>query len=184
MSVVVHCPWPNAERWGETLAAAFAARLPGERVTILPKAGGTAPDDADVVVLGGRPPDGLEAAFARARFLQAMGAGVDHLVPLVAGRPDLVVARTLDPGMPGRMADYVLAVVARVFRRLDVYERQQADAVWRHAAQPDAAADVDVDRIGRFLADHVDPGLYDCTLFAFTQRAEQVLRSRHREKPS
>lgn len=136
MGAVVHCLWPNAESVLQALDAAF----PDGDLCRFDPAMVADPDkltDVSMLVLGGTPPDGVLDVARSLKVVQAMGAGVDHLLPIIARRPDLVFTRVVDPTMPERMADYVLAALFRHFRRLDRYEAVQDRRLWRHEPQPE-----------------------------------------------
>ena len=136
MGAVVHCLWPNAESVLQALESAF----PNGELRRFDPAMAADPDalsDVSMLVLGGTPPDGVLDAARNLKVVQAMGAGVDHLLPVIADRPGLVFTRVVDPTMPERMADYVLAALYRHFRRLDRYEAAQVERLWRHEPQPE-----------------------------------------------
>ena len=131
MTVLFHCPWENADSWRRELSSALA----GEEVVALD----TGDSQAEVAVVWNAP----AAAFRRAtglRLVCSLGAGVDRLVAEAPSLPDGVrLTRLVDPVMAERMAMYVLAVVLRKHRDLDLYERQQRERRWSRKFHADTA---------------------------------------------
>lgn len=91
---------------------------------------GDGPSRADYAVGWNPPADFFERVRVTRAFFST-GAGVDHLLRHPGLPPALAVHRLEDVGMGSQMAEYCCHEVLRVFRRVDEYERQQRDGVWR-----------------------------------------------------
>jgi len=98
-------------------------------------------DPAEIeVMLAWRPPSGALTGMTNLRFLQALGAGVDQLFADPTIPADLPIARLVDDNLTAGMRDYVLAMVLKYHRWLDLYARQQATGLWQrypHIDPPD-----------------------------------------------
>jgi len=130
MALVFYSLVLDPEPW----QAAFAELMPDLDVRVWPEIG----DPAEVeVMLAWRPPRGALADMPNLRFLQAFGAGVDQLLADPTIPADLPIARIVDENQTAGMRDYVLAMVLKYHRRLDVYARQQSAAVWNRLPHVD-----------------------------------------------
>jgi len=116
----------------------FAAVLPRAEVLVWREGAHDAGGDAgyDYAVLWA-PPAALLDQLAQTVQLKAIfvtGAGVDAVLnagaTLGAGLPDVPIIRLGDAGMALQMAEYVVHVVLRYFRRFDEYEQQARGGVW------------------------------------------------------
>lgn len=93
------------------------------------------------------PPPGALARFPRLRFVQVLGAGVDHLLADPSLPPGLPVARLLDPGLVRLVAEYVLTHALALHRGLPALARAQAEGRWAYAA-PRPASEATVGVLG------------------------------------
>lgn len=139
-TVLFQCPWDDDGTWAKTLRSA----APDLDIRTWPETGPA--EDVDTALVW-KPPPELLTGLPRLRLLHSLGAGVDHIFAAGPIPTGVTVARLVDPVMADRMAEYVVAAVLRYHRRFDVYARQQAESLWRHAAQKDAA-DVTVGILG------------------------------------
>ncbi len=93
-------------------------------------------DDADLatidIALGWRLPEGLAARMPRLGWVCSIAAGVEKLlVPDLA--PHVVVSRIVDTEQAAGIAQFVLAMVLRHARSLELYAAQQQQRSWlRH----------------------------------------------------
>jgi glyoxylate/hydroxypyruvate reductase A len=121
-------------------------RLPELEVLVWPEIGD--PEEIDVALVW-LPPPGLLAGLPRLRAILSLGAGVDAMLadPTL---PDLPLCRMIDPALAGGMAELVLTLVLAYHRRLEVFEAQQRQGVWRfELPRPPAATGVGVMGLGQ-----------------------------------
>jgi glyoxylate/hydroxypyruvate reductase A len=112
----------------------FAAALPHAELVVWQEGERAAP--CDYAVLWAPTPALLDQLrTVKAIFL--MGAGADALLKFGAALPPVPIVRLGDAGMAEQMVDYVAHAVLRYFRRLDDYERQAREGLWRPLALPD-----------------------------------------------
>jgi glyoxylate/hydroxypyruvate reductase A len=127
MRVVLSVPRDSQADWRER----FAAALPGASIR-LRHPGQPADTDAmpaDYVAINGP----CETLFDEQRAMKAifaLHAGVGHLLALPNLPRHVPLIRLEDAGMAERMVRYVLAAALRFLQRLDVYARQQRQALW------------------------------------------------------
>jgi glyoxylate/hydroxypyruvate reductase A len=93
------------------------------------------------------PPPGALARFPRLRFVQAMGAGVDHLLADPTLPPGLPIARLSEPGLVRLVAEYVLTHALALLRGLPALARAQAAGTWGYVV-PRPAAEATVAVLG------------------------------------
>ncbi len=123
-TILFHSPlsdraWPGAL---QTALPGFTVRTQPEDV-----------DPADVVAaVVWRHPPGMLAPFANLRLIQVLGAGVDHLWSDDRLPRTVPIARLVDPGLTARMAEYVLAHVLALHRRVPELQRAQRERTWRY----------------------------------------------------
>ncbi len=86
---------------------------------------------ADIdVALGWRMPDGIAARMPKLGWVCSIAAGVEKLlVPDLA--PHVVVSRIVDREQAAGIAQYVVTMVLRHARQLELYEQQQRDRAWK-----------------------------------------------------
>ena len=89
----------------------------------------TAPDQVQMAVVW-KQPQGSLAALSNLKSLQSFGAGVDSIVsdPTL---PDLPLSRIVDPALASSMANYLAGIVLHYQLRLDVFQRQQQQQLWK-----------------------------------------------------
>ena len=99
---------------------------------------------ADVdIAIGWRLPDGLAARLPRLAWICSIAAGVEKLLaPGLA--PHVVVSRIVDPQQGAGIAQFVVAMVLRHARSLELYEMQQRSRIWRREPTPMASPRVAV----------------------------------------
>src|ERR1035438_6271819 len=105
-------------------AAAIAALAP-ELELIEYRAGLGDAELADVdIAIGWRMPGGLAARMPRLGWVCSIAAGVDKLLqPDLA--PHVIVSRIVDPEQAAGIAQFVVTMVLRHARSLELYEAQQ-----------------------------------------------------------
>jgi glyoxylate/hydroxypyruvate reductase len=84
-----------------------------------------------------KPPAGLLATLPNLRAIFSLGAGVDHLFGDKT-LPDVPLVRIVDPDLTMRMAEYVVLHVLLHHRRMQRYEDQRRQRIWRELADPPA----------------------------------------------
>lgn len=89
----------------------------------------TAPDQVQMAVVW-KQPQGSLAALSNLKSLQSFGAGVDSIVsdPTL---PDLPLSRIVDPALASSMVNYLAGIVLHYQLRLDVFQRQQQQQLWK-----------------------------------------------------
>jgi len=131
--ILLSLPTIDPEPW----RAEFAAVIPEQRAVV---AGRDAVDPAAVRYgfAWKSPPHAFEG-LPGLKAIFSLGAGVDHLLadPYL---PDVPLARVVDPDLTMRMTEWVVLQVLMHHRRQRLYDRQQAERVWRDLPQPSASA--------------------------------------------
>lgn len=123
--------------------AAFSRALPGVRVHPWPWTGAV-----DYAAVWAPTPEVVTVA-RRARAVFLLGAGVDHLAPVLEGFRGVPVVRVEDAGMADQMVEYVSLAVLMHQRHWHRYVRQQRQRVWeRHDARHRASVGVGVMGLG------------------------------------
>lgn len=108
--------------------AALNAALPDADIRVWQE-GDHAPADYAVVW---KPPLALVQGRTDLKAVFNLGAGVDAILQLGdALPPNVPIVRLDDAGMAVQMAEYVTHAVLRYFRRLDAFETQARDGMWR-----------------------------------------------------
>lgn len=123
MSIVFYSSTDDPEPWRRALAAA----LPDLEFRVWPDTG---PVGSVRYTLVWKPPAGWHRQFPNLRAILSLGAGVDAIL----ADPDLPrgipITRLRDAGMAQQMSEYALYGALHFHRRMDVYSRQQREAVW------------------------------------------------------
>jgi len=112
---------------GRVWARIFAEQAPDLAFHVWPD-----PCDAAAVeyLIAWQPPPDFVGQFPNLKVLFSVGAGVDQL-DLSRVPEHVKVARTVDPGLIGGVAEYVTMSVLALHRNLFDYLRLQASATWR-----------------------------------------------------
>jgi glyoxylate/hydroxypyruvate reductase len=99
---------------------------------------------ADIdIALGWRMPDGLAARMPKLAWVCSIAAGVEKLLqPGLA--PRVVVSRIVDAEQAAGIAQFVVTMVLRHARSLELYETQQRERAWRRQPTPLATHRVSV----------------------------------------
>ncbi len=122
------------------------------------------------------PPLAMFAEQSDLRAVFSLGAGVDHLVPVMGALRGTAVVRIEDAGMADQMIEYALLAALMKHRRWSTYAAQQTARRWqRHDARPRADLVVGVMGLGvlggavaRALAD------FGYTVRGWSRRARAV----------
>jgi glyoxylate/hydroxypyruvate reductase A len=75
-------------------------------------------------------PPGSLAAFPNLLGIHGLGAGVDFIMEDVSIPPELPVMRVVDPFLASDMAEFVLAEVTGMLKRLQAYKYREFSARW------------------------------------------------------
>jgi glyoxylate/hydroxypyruvate reductase A len=112
---------------GRVWARIFAEQAPELDFHVWPE-----PCDVAAVeyLIAWQPPPDFVGQFPNLKVLFSVGAGVDQL-DLSRVPEHVQVARTVDPGLVGGVAEYVTMSVLALHRNLFDYLRHQASATWR-----------------------------------------------------
>lgn len=102
--------------------------LPQDRVFIEPR------EDIDIALVA-TPPAGTFAKLKRLKLVQSMWMGVERLLEDPAVPKDVPLARLVDPGMVGAMAETVLLHTLDWHRHLYRYRAQQRERRWHRFRQ-------------------------------------------------
>ena len=134
MALLFHSPDEDAQAWRQALLR----RMPELDVRVWPDAGNLAEIDTALVW---RAPPGLLASLPNLRLILSLGAGVDAMLadPTL---PDLPLCRLVDPSLTRMMGEFVLTLVLKYHRQLDVFAREQRRARWSFALPPQPEATV------------------------------------------
>ncbi|MDF1587396.1 2-hydroxyacid dehydrogenase [Marinimicrococcus flavescens] len=146
MALLFYSQDDDAGAWRQELSR----RLPELDFRLWPDIG----DPADITMaLVWLPPPGLLAGLPNLKAIFSLGAGIDAMLrdPTL---PDLPLCRMVDPSLTSSMSEFVLALVLRYHRNLDVYERQQRERRWQlELPRPADATRVGVMGLGVLGAD-------------------------------
>jgi glyoxylate/hydroxypyruvate reductase A len=124
MDIIFHSAGANPELWQNALQQA----MPDADMRVWHE-GDTAPADYALVW---KPPAAMLRGRTDLKAIFNLGAGVDAILQLGDALPAGVpVIRLDDAGMGVQMAEFVAHAVLRYFRRLDDYDRQNQQQVWR-----------------------------------------------------
>ncbi len=123
MSIALVIP----DRKLDTLVEKLSALLPGVLIQQWPHY--SAPDEVVMAVVWKQPPGSL-SALSNLKSLQSFGAGVDSILS-DPSLPDLPLSRIVDPALASSMVNYLAGVVAHYQLRLDVFQRQQQQHLWK-----------------------------------------------------
>ena len=131
--------------------AGLAKAIPELEVRIWPDSG----DAGDIeFALAWNPPPGLLASFAKLRFIQALGMGIDHFLTDPQLPATVPLARLVDPDMVRQMSEFVVHAVLRFHRQTALYARHQGARLWRQETIPDTGnATVGIMGLGMLGAD-------------------------------
>ena len=132
MALLFHSPDEDAGAW----RAALLRHLPDLDVRLWPEMGDATEIDTALVW---RAPPGLLAGLPNLRLILSLGAGVDAMLadPTL---PDLPLCRLVDPSLTRMMGEFVLTLVLKYHRQLDVFAAAQRERDWRFALPPLPAA--------------------------------------------
>ena len=106
--------------------------MPELDVRVWPELGDLAEIDAALVW---RAPPAFWRSLPNLRLILSLGAGVDAMLadPTL---PDLPLCRLVDPSLTRMMGEFVLTLVLKYHRRLDVFAREQRRGRWSFALPP------------------------------------------------
>lgn len=123
MSIALVIP----DRKLDTLVEKLNALLPGVLIQQWPHY--SAPEQVQMAVVWKQAPGSL-AALSNLKSLQSFGAGVDSIVsdPTL---PDVPLSRIVDPALASSMVNYLAGIVLHYQLRLDLFQRQQQQQVWK-----------------------------------------------------
>ncbi len=123
MSIALVIP----DRKLDSLVEKLNALLPGVLIQQWPEY--SAPEQVQMAVVWKQPAGSL-AALSNLKSLQSFGAGVDSIVsdPTL---PDVPLSRIVDPALASSMVNYLAGVVLHYQLRLDLFQRQQQQQVWK-----------------------------------------------------
>jgi glyoxylate/hydroxypyruvate reductase A len=122
MSIVFHSVLDDPEEWVPRLRVL----LPEEDIRVWPDIGDPAKVEVAVTWI---PPEGALESFTNLIAVQSLGAGINHL-PIQTFPPQVRIARLVDSGLTGMMADYGLFAALRYARNIDHHERMQRAGTW------------------------------------------------------
>lgn len=128
MALLFHSPDEDAAAW----RTALLRHEPGLDVRLWPEIGDPAEIDAALVW---RAPPGLLASLPNLRLILSLGAGVDAMLA-DPSLPDLPLCRLVDPSLTRMMGEFVLTLVLKYHRQLDVFAREQRRGRWTFALPP------------------------------------------------
>lgn len=128
MNIIFYHPFFAAREWLDGMAA----RIPGCRIRQW-RPGDNQPADYALVW---RPPYEMLSGRPELKGVFVLGAGVDAIIEQERERPGTLPAgvplvRLEDTGMGLQMQEYALTTVLRYFRRMDEYQIQQQQGLWR-----------------------------------------------------
>lgn len=89
----------------------------------------SAPEQVLMAVVWKQPPGSLDQ-LVNLKSLQSFGAGVDSIVS-DSTLPQLPLSRIVDPALATSMVNYLSGIVLHYQLRLDVFQRQQQQQLWK-----------------------------------------------------
>ena len=149
---IVHPDASERQAW----AGALRQRLSAARIDIWTASGPLAHATPATLHfgVGWKPPREYFQAHPDLAAFFAAGAGVDHLLALEGLPPHLPIIRLEDAGMAQQMFSYCLHQILRRLHRVDDYEAQQRERVWReHPARAPQSLPVGVVGLGALGAE-------------------------------
>ena len=128
MALLFYSPDEDAQAWRRALLH----RLPDLDFRAWPDTGDLAEIDAALVW---RVPPGLLRTLPNLKAVLSLGAGVDAMLadPTL---PELPLCRLIDRSLTRMMSEFVLLLVLKYHRGLDVYAAQQRQALWQFQLPP------------------------------------------------
>ncbi len=123
----------DATVWKSRLAEA----IPQLEVRIWPHSGRAVDIE---YALAWNPPPGLLASFAKLRFIQALGMGIDQFLTDPTLPENVPLARLVDPDMVRQMSEFVVHAVLRFHRQATLYGDHQGKRLWRQESIPDTGS--------------------------------------------
>ena len=76
------------------------------------------------------PPADLLLKYPDLQLLQSVGAGVDHLIPLMKSSPSIRVSRIVDPRLSEDLFEFVLSIILFRNRQLGLYQKDRLKEEW------------------------------------------------------
>lgn len=122
MTIIFQTVFGSVEDWVGELTTG----LPGQDIRVYPDVGD--PSEVEFVIMWSIPQAEL-ATFVNLKAILLTGAGGNHLRP-VETLPDVPIVRLADQTVARDMANFALYWVMHYHRRIDAYQRQQADSLW------------------------------------------------------
>lgn len=119
----------NPDPW----VKALQAQEPSLEIEVWPRV--KHPEKVEFAIVW-RYPQGELKYYPNLRAIQSLGAGVDHILQ-DQERPDLPVARIVDPFLIRDMTQYIVMMVLHYARHMDFYLSAQKNAAWLPQPQPD-----------------------------------------------
>jgi glyoxylate/hydroxypyruvate reductase A len=129
MAVLFKSHLDDPEAW----RSALLALAPDLDFRVWPETG--ALDEIEAALVWAPEPGDL-TRYPNLRLIASLGAGVDNILSDPGLPPGVPITRIVDPDLTRQMSEYALTQILRFHRRMDDYERQQKEGVWRVLAQP------------------------------------------------
>lgn len=124
MSLLLLLKYRDKQLWKSVLQTA----LPNEKIEVYPEV-----KDASKVefIVTMRPTKTQVEAFPNLKVVQSIGAGIDYILKADVIRPNVTLARMVDPNLTHDMYEFVLSVILTEMKRLRAYQKQQPQKLWQ-----------------------------------------------------
>lgn len=123
--ILVHCSRKEiGRRWAEILSSEFGAEMVSlsEQVQEYEK--------VEIAVCW-KAPKRMFYDYPNLKFIQSVGAGVDHIFDSENAIPGAKIARIIDPQLSADMFEFILAIVLANMKQLNLYYDQQRRKLWK-----------------------------------------------------
>ena len=123
--ILVHCNHRNiGEHWVRVLAAEFSEYEVFLSSEVKDK-------EKIEIALCWKAPEKLLYEFPNLKYIQSLGAGVDHIFDNNNDVPNTKIARIVDPQLSEDMYEFILSIVLSDLKRVTEYRDQQKDKLWK-----------------------------------------------------
>ena len=123
--ILVQCVHKKiGENWAKVLAEEFGADQVVLAEEVVDK------DKIEIAVCW-KAPEKMLHEYPNLKFIQSLGAGVDHIFDGNNDVPNAKIARIVDPQLSEDMYEFVLSIVLNDMKRLTSYRDQQKAKVWK-----------------------------------------------------
>jgi glyoxylate/hydroxypyruvate reductase A len=157
MSIVIIAPAKkNLMEWKQAIENYFIGQ-PIPEVYIWPQVGN--PTEVEMAVCWKHPIGSLNA-YPNLKVICSMGAGVDHIFADTSIPNSVLITRIVSQQLAVSMTRYLLAVILRITRRMEMFEEFQKDRTWGYTDEPELNPIVGIMGMG-VLGSHIASALHN-----------------------